>query len=52
MGTAPESIIYSPKRVTPVDDRESRSGPGIAVLIGSVAAYLAGILLARTGGPP
>jgi hypothetical protein len=50
MGTAPQNITHSPRRVTPVDERELRSGPGIAVLIGSLAAYLAGILLARTSG--
>ena len=50
MGIAPEISIESPKRFTPVNERELGSGPGIAVLIGSLAAYLAGILLARAGG--
>jgi regulator of protease activity HflC (stomatin/prohibitin superfamily) len=49
MGTASESIIQSTARFTPVDERELGSGPGIAVLVGSLAAYLAGILLARAG---
>jgi SPFH domain / Band 7 family len=50
MQAAPKSITHSPKRVTPVDERELESGPGIAVLTGALAAYLAGILLARAGG--
>jgi hypothetical protein len=39
-----------PRRYTPVDEREAGSGPGIAILIGSVAAYLAAALLIRVGG--
>ena len=50
MGSAAESTMHSPEHVTQVDERELGSGPGIAVLIGSLAAYLAGILLARAGG--
>ncbi len=49
MHAAPESIIHSPKRFAPVDERELGSGPGIAVLIGALAASLAGILLIRAG---
>jgi regulator of protease activity HflC (stomatin/prohibitin superfamily) len=50
MATTPENISESPTRFTPVDERELGSGPGIAVLIASLAAYLAGVLLARTRG--
>jgi regulator of protease activity HflC (stomatin/prohibitin superfamily) len=50
MSTATENNTFAPRRFTAVDERELGSGPGIAVLIASLAAYLAGILLARTGG--
>jgi regulator of protease activity HflC (stomatin/prohibitin superfamily) len=50
MDTTPPFTDDSPTRFTPVNERELGSGPGIAVLIGSLAAYLAGILLARTDG--
>jgi regulator of protease activity HflC (stomatin/prohibitin superfamily) len=50
MSTAPESTTLAPRRFTAVDERELGSGPGIAVLIASLAAYLGGILLARAGG--
>jgi hypothetical protein len=50
METTPPFTDDSPTSFTPVNERELGSGPGIAVLIGSLAAYLAGILLARTDG--
>jgi regulator of protease activity HflC (stomatin/prohibitin superfamily) len=50
MSTATESTTLAPRRFSAVDERELGSGPGIAVLIASLAAYLAGILLARAGG--
>jgi hypothetical protein len=50
METAPEVSNDSPQRINQVDERELGSGPGIAVLIGSLAFYLAGVLLARAGG--
>jgi regulator of protease activity HflC (stomatin/prohibitin superfamily) len=50
MSTATESTTLAPRRFTAVDERELGSGPGIAVLIASLAAYLGGILLARAGG--
>jgi regulator of protease activity HflC (stomatin/prohibitin superfamily) len=50
MGIAAEITNDAPTRFTAVNERELGSGPGIAVLIGSLAAYLAGILLARTDG--
>jgi len=50
MSTATESTTLAPRRFSAVDERELGSGPGIAVLIASLAAYLGGILLARAGG--
>ena len=50
MGMTQESSNHSPKPLTRVDERELGSGPGIAILIVSLAAYLAGVLLARAGG--
>ncbi len=50
MGIAPGTINPAPVLLSSVEERELGSGPGIAVLIGSLAAYLAGILLARAGG--
>jgi regulator of protease activity HflC (stomatin/prohibitin superfamily) len=38
------------RAATPVDERESGSGPGIAVLIGGVAAVVGGIVLIAVGG--
>jgi hypothetical protein len=49
MQTAPEKLTESLDRGTPVDERELGSGPGIPVLIGALAAYLAGVLLIRGG---
>ncbi|MGH2867052.1 MAG: SPFH domain-containing protein [Solirubrobacteraceae bacterium] len=49
MQTAPENISRSATRFTPVDERELGSGPGIAVLIGALVAYLAGVLLSLAG---
>lgn len=50
MSTSPVNVTNSPKRATPVAEREVGSGPGIAVLIGSLAACGGGIELARVGG--
>ena len=50
MSTATESTTLAPRRFSAVDERELGSGPGIAVLIASLAAYLGGILLVRAGG--
>ena len=51
MQTAPEKVTESLDRGTPVDERELRSGPGIPLLIGALAAYLAGVLLTMVSGP-
>ncbi len=48
--TSADGTNQSPERLTPIDEHELRSGPGIAVLIAALAAYLAGILVARSGG--
>jgi hypothetical protein len=50
MDASQKSIAASIEPDTAVQERESRSGPGIAVLIASLAAYAGGILLIRTGG--
>jgi regulator of protease activity HflC (stomatin/prohibitin superfamily) len=50
MSTATENNALATRRFSAVDERELGSGPGIAVLIASLAAYLGGILLARAGG--
>ena len=50
MPPSPEDTTPTSKRFTAVDERELGSGPGIIVLIGALAAYLAGVLLARAGG--
>jgi regulator of protease activity HflC (stomatin/prohibitin superfamily) len=50
MQAAVESITESLHGVPPVDERELGSGPGIPVLVGSLAACLAGILLTMAGG--
>ena len=50
MPPSPEDTTPTSKRFTAVDERELGSGPGIIVLIGALAAYLAGVLLARGGG--
>jgi SPFH domain / Band 7 family len=50
MQPAPEKVTESLDRGTPVDERELGSGPGIPVLIGALAAYLAGVLLIMAGG--
>ncbi len=50
MGIAPETTARVPGLLSTVEERELGSGPGIAVLIGSLAAFVAGILLARAGG--
>jgi regulator of protease activity HflC (stomatin/prohibitin superfamily) len=49
MQTAPEKVIESLERFTPVDERELGSGPGIPILIGALAACVAGVLLLTTG---
>jgi regulator of protease activity HflC (stomatin/prohibitin superfamily) len=45
-----EGSATPPIRLTPIEEHELGSGPGIAVLIGAVAACLAGVLLVRAGG--
>ena len=50
MPTSRERTTATSERFTAVDERELGSGPGIIVLIGALAAYLAGVLLARAGG--
>jgi regulator of protease activity HflC (stomatin/prohibitin superfamily) len=50
MQTEREKVTESLDRGTPVDERELGSGPGIAVLIAGLAAYLAGVLLIMAGG--
>jgi regulator of protease activity HflC (stomatin/prohibitin superfamily) len=50
MQASPEDTTPTSTRFTAVDERELGSGPGIIVLIGALAAYLAGVLLARAGG--
>jgi regulator of protease activity HflC (stomatin/prohibitin superfamily) len=50
MQISPEDTMPTSERFTAVDERELGSGPGIIVLIGGLAAYLAGVLLARAGG--
>ncbi len=50
MPPSPEDTTPTSTRFTAVDERELGSGPGIIVLIGALAAYLAGVLLARGGG--
>jgi SPFH domain / Band 7 family len=47
---ASEKVAESFGRFTPVDERELGSGPGIPVLIGSLAVYLAAVLLTVAGG--
>jgi regulator of protease activity HflC (stomatin/prohibitin superfamily) len=44
-----QSIHPSVPPAPPIAERELGSGPGIAVLIGSLAAYAGGVLLVRTG---
>jgi regulator of protease activity HflC (stomatin/prohibitin superfamily) len=46
--TMTENAASSEKGGTPLEERAAWSGPGIAVLIASVAAIIAGILLVRT----
>jgi regulator of protease activity HflC (stomatin/prohibitin superfamily) len=50
MQAAPDNITPLARVATPVDERELGSGPGIAVLIGVVAAYVGGVLVIRVGG--
>jgi regulator of protease activity HflC (stomatin/prohibitin superfamily) len=50
MQAAVENMDHSPGRAALVEEREHGSGPGIAVLIGALAACLAGVLLTRAGG--
>ena len=50
MPTAPEKVTESIEHFIPVDERELGSVPGIPVLVGSLAAYLAGVLLVADGG--
>jgi regulator of protease activity HflC (stomatin/prohibitin superfamily) len=45
-----ESVAASIKPAALVQEREIRSGPGIAVLVGALACYVGGILLIRAGG--
>jgi SPFH domain / Band 7 family len=46
MQTVPGSSDHLPKRSAVVEERELGSGPGIAVLIGSLLAFAGGILVA------
>jgi hypothetical protein len=48
MEASRDASLISP--ATAVNEREIRSGPGIAVLIGALALYAGGILLIRAGG--
>src|SRR3984957_17727838 len=50
MQAPPESITSSAQPTNPVDERQLGSGPGIAVLIGSLALYVGGVLVIRAGG--
>jgi regulator of protease activity HflC (stomatin/prohibitin superfamily) len=50
MHAARDNITESLDRVTPVEERVLGSGPGIPVLVGSLAAYLAGVLLISRSG--
>ncbi len=50
MQAPPESVTRSAQPTNPVDERELGSGPGIAVLIGSLALYVGGVLVIRAGG--
>jgi hypothetical protein len=44
------AVAASIRPATPVQEREIQSGPGIAILLVSLAAYAGGIVLIRTGG--
>jgi SPFH domain/Band 7 family protein len=50
MQASAENVAPSIQPVSPVHEREIRSGPGIAVLVGALAAYAGGVLLFRVGG--
>ncbi len=50
MQAATGKITRSAQPATPIDDRELGSGPGIAVLVGALAAYVGSIFLLRAGG--
>jgi hypothetical protein len=50
MQASAENVAPSVTPVSPVHEREIRSGPGIAVLVGALAAYTGGVLLFRVGG--
>jgi regulator of protease activity HflC (stomatin/prohibitin superfamily) len=50
MQEATEITTSSNPGATPVEERAAWSGPGIAVLVASVAAIIAGVVLARAGG--
>jgi hypothetical protein len=52
MSTAQEIIPQSPQRSAPIEERELGSGPGIAVLIGALAAIVGGIILIKAHGVP
>jgi hypothetical protein len=44
------NVIRAAQPTTTVDERDLGSGPGIAILIGTLAAYVGGILLIRASG--
>jgi regulator of protease activity HflC (stomatin/prohibitin superfamily) len=44
------SVTPPVRPATPIDERELGSGPGIAVLIGALAAYVGGVVLINAGG--
>ncbi len=50
MQVSTESVPSSIRPATAVHEREIRSGPGIAVLVGALASYVGGVLLIRAGG--
>lgn len=50
MQVSEDNVIRSNKPASPVDERELGSGPSIAVLIGGLAAYVGGSLVANAGG--
>jgi SPFH domain / Band 7 family len=45
-----ESVTHAATAATPVDEQELGSGPGIAVLIVGLAAYVGGTVLTQAGG--
>jgi hypothetical protein len=45
-----DNVRPSARPTTPVDERELRSGPGVAILIATLVAYVGGVLLIEAGG--